>query len=155
MKLTKVEASTEINRPIRDVFAFASDWKHWEEWRIGAHDIKPTTEGVMENNTCFTYHARVAGMKFNLETEIHYFKENTGWQGIVRKGIPHKMQWTFENKVNKTKVTYAIEFGTPWFILGPFLDFFILKPNWQHMIEKSLNNLKNQLENPLKKESGY
>jgi hypothetical protein len=147
MKLTKVEASTEINKSIRDVFAFASDWKHWEEWRVGAYDIKPATEGDMRNNTRFTYQARVAGMKFNLETEIYYFKENTGWQGIVHKGLPHKMQWEFQNKVNITKVTYTIEFGTPWFIIGPILDSFILKPRWQRMIEKSLDNLKNHLEN--------
>ena len=146
MKLTKVEASTEINKPIRDVFAYASNWKHWKEWRVGAYDIKPVTDGGIGNSTRFTYQAHVAGMTFNLETEIHYFKENTGWQGIVRKGLPHKMQWTFENKVNITKVTYAIEFGTPWFFIGPFLDFFILKPNWQRMIEKSLDNLKNHLE---------
>ena len=146
MKLTKVEANTEINKPIRDVFAYASDWKHWEKWRVGAYDIKPVTDGGIGNSTRFTYQAHVAGMTFNLETEIHYFKENTGWQGIVRKGLPHKMQWTFENKVNITKVTYAIEFGTPWFFIGPFLDFFILKPNWQRMIEKSLDNLKNHLE---------
>ena len=63
------------------------------------------------------------------------------------------MQWTFENKVNKTNVIYAIEFGTPWFILGPILDFFILKPNWQRMIEKSLNKLKNQLEKPFEKKN--
>lgn len=148
MKLTKVEASTEIARPISDVFSYASDWKHWEEWRVGAYDIKPTTASDRGNNTRFAYQAHVAGMKFNLETEIHYFKENSGWQGIVRKGVPHKMQWTFENEVNITKVTYVIEFGTPWFIIGPLLDYFILKPNWQRMIEKSLNNLKNHLENP-------
>ena len=153
MKLTKVESSIEINKPVREVFSYASDWKNWEKWRVGASNIKPITESDRGNNTRFVYQAHVAGMKFNLETEIHYFKENSGWRGIVRKGIPHKMQWTFENKVNITKVTYTIEFGTPWFIIGPFLDFFILKPNWHHMIEKTLSNLKNHLENPFEKKN--
>jgi len=146
MKLTKVEASIEINRPVRDVFAYASDWKHWDEWRVGAFDIKPTTENERGNNTRYAYKAQVAGIKFKLETEVHYFKENVGWQGIVRKGLPHKMKWSFENKTKSTIVTYYIEFSTAWFIIGPLLDSLILKPKWQRMIEKTLDNLKNHLE---------
>jgi uncharacterized membrane protein len=149
MKMTKVEASVEINRPVRDVFAYASDWRHWEEWREGLYDLKPTTENDKGNNARYAYKALVAGLKFNLETEIHYYKENVGWQGIVRKGLPHKMQWVFDNKASKTVATYIIEYSPPWFLIGPLLDFFILKPSWQRMLEKSLNNLKIRLEGPL------
>lgn len=151
MKLTKVESSIEISKPVRDVFAYTSDWKHWNEWRVGASDIKPTTKKDRGNNSRFEYKARVAGMKFNLETEIHYFKENVGWQGIVRKGLPHKMKWSFENKTQSTIVTYMIEFSTAWFIIGPLLDSLILKPKWQRMIEQTLNNLKDHLEGSLGK----
>jgi uncharacterized membrane protein len=146
MKMTKVEASLEINKPVKQVFAYASDWKHWAEWREGVSDLKPTTETDRGNNTRYAYKALVAGLKFNLETEIHYFKENVGWQGIVRTGLPHKMKWQFENKVSKTNVTYIIEYSPPWFLIGPLLNFFIIKPNWQSMIEKTLNNLKVHLE---------
>jgi len=146
MKMTKVEASLEINKPVKQVFAYASDWKHWAEWREGVSDLKPTTETDRGNNTRYAYKALVAGLKFNLETEIHYFKENVGWQGIVRTGLPHKMQWQFENKASKTNVTYIIEYGPPWFLIGPLLNFFIIKPNWQRMIENTLNNLKVHLE---------
>ena len=146
MKMTKVEASLEINKPVKQVFAYASDWKHWAEWREGVSDLKPTTETDRGNNTRYAYKALVAGLKFNLETEIHYFKENVGWQGIVRTGLPHKMQWQFENKASKTNVTYIIEYSPPWFLIGPLLNFFIIKPNWQRMIENTLNNLKVHLE---------
>jgi uncharacterized membrane protein len=148
MKMTKVEASVEINKPVRDVFAYASDWRHWEEWREGVSGLKPTTEIERGNDARYAYKALVAGMKFNLETEIHYFKENEGWQGIVNKGFPHKMQWQFEYKASKTNVTYIIEYSPPWFLIGPLLNFFIIKPNWQRMIEKTLNNLKIHLEGP-------
>lgn len=151
MKLTKVESSIEINKPVRDVFAYASDWKHWNEWRVGASDIKPMNENDGGNSTRFKYKAKVAGMKFNLETEVHNFKENVGWQGIVRKGLPHKMRWSFENKTRSTIVTYMIEFSTAWFIIGSLLDSLVLKPKWQNMIEETLNNLKANLENPLEK----
>jgi len=148
MKMTKVEASVEINKPVRDVFAYASDWQHWNEWREGVSNLKPTTEIERGNNARYAYKTKIAGMKFNLETEIHYFKENGGWQGIVRKGLPHKMQWVFESKAGKTKLSYILEYSPPFFLIGPLLDFFILKPGWQRMLEKTLNNLKIQLEGP-------
>jgi len=151
MKMTKIEASIEINKPVRDVFAYASDWKDWAEWREGVADLKPTSEIEKGNNARFAYKALVAGLKFNLETEIHYYKENSGWQGIVNKGFPHKMQWLFENKVSKTNVTYIIEYSPPWFLIGPLLNFFVLKPNWQRMLEKTLNNLKIYMEGPQKR----
>ena len=144
--MTKVEASLEINKPVKQVFAYASDWKHWAEWREGVSDLKPTTETDRGNNTRYAYKALVGCLKFNLETEIHYFKENVGWQGIVRTGLPHKMQWQFENKASKTNVTYIIEYSPPWFLIGPLLNFFIIKPTWQRMVEKTLNNLKVHLE---------
>ena len=146
MKMTKIEASLEINKPVKEVFAYASDWKHWTEWREGVADLKPTTATDRGNNTRYAYKALVAGLKFNLETEIHYFKENVGWQGIVRTGLPHKMQWQFENKASKTNVKYIIEYSPPWFLIGPLLNFFIIKPNWQRMLKKTLNNLKVHLE---------
>ena len=148
MKMTKVEASIEINKPVKEVFTYASDWKHWDEWREGVSDLKPTSEIKKGNNARYAYKAHVGGLKFHLETEIHYYKENLGWQGIVNKGLPHKMQWLFKNKVSKTNVTYIIEYSPPWFLIGPLLNFFVLKPNWQRMLKKTLNNLKIYMEDP-------
>jgi uncharacterized membrane protein len=147
MKMTKVEVSIEINRSVSDVFAYASDWKHWEKWREGTSGLKPITKIEKGNNARYAYKATIGFMIFNLETEVHYFKENVGWQGIVLNGFPHKMNWLFENNAGKTKVNYVVEYSPPLFLIGPLLDFFILKPNLQRMLEKSLKNLKAQLEN--------
>jgi len=146
MKMTKIEASLEINKPVKEVFAYASDWKHWDKWREGPSGLKPVTKIERGNGARYAYRASIAFMKFNLETEIHYFKENMGWQGIVQKGFPHKMNWVFESRGVKTRVTHVLEYSPPFNLIGPLLDFFILKPNLQRMIEKSLSNLKVQLE---------
>jgi uncharacterized membrane protein len=142
MKMTRLEASVEISRSIRDVFEYASDWRHWEEWREGLSGLRPTTKIEKGNNARYAYATSIGGLKFNLETEIHYFKENVGWQGIVSNGFPHKMNWLFENNINKTKLTYVLEYSPPWFLIGPLLNFFILKSSLQRMLEKTLNNLK-------------
>jgi uncharacterized membrane protein len=146
MKMTKVEARIEINKPVKEVFAYASDWKHWDEWREGPSGLKPVTKIERGNGARYTYRASIAFMKFNLETEIHYFKENVGWQGIVQKGFPHKMNWVFESRGVKTRVIHVLEYSPPFNLIGPLLDFFILKPNLRRMSEKSLSNLKVLLE---------
>ena len=146
MKLTKVEATVEINKPVNEVFAYTSDWRHWNEWREGLYDLKPTTNIDRGNGARYSYKAWAGGMKFNLETEIHSFKENDSWQSIVQKGLPHKMQWMFEGKPGKTKVTNILEYSPPWFLIGPILDFFILRRGWQKLLDKTLKNLKNYLE---------
>jgi uncharacterized membrane protein len=146
MKLTKVEATVEINKPVNEVFEYASDWRNWNEWREGVYELKPTTSVERGNGARYSYKAWVAGMKINLETEIHSFKENVGWNGIVHKGLPHKIQLLFEGTLGKTKVTYKIEYDPPWFFIGPILDFLILRRGWQRLLNKSLDNLKNYLE---------
>ena len=146
MKLTKVEATVEINKPVNEVFAYASDWRHWNEWREGVYNLKPTTNIERGNGARYSYKAWVAGLKINLETEIHSFKENVGWNGIVYKGLPHKIQLLFEGIPGKTKVTYKIEYDPPWFFIGPILDFLVLRQGWQRLLNKSLSNLKNHFE---------
>jgi uncharacterized membrane protein len=146
MKLTKVEATVEINKPVNEVFAYASDWRHWNEWREGLYNLKPTTNIERGNGARYYYKAWAAGMKINLESETHLFKENVGWQSIVQKGLPHKMQWVFENRSGKTIVTNILEYSPPWFLIGPILNFFILRRGWQRILNNTLNNLKNHFE---------
>jgi uncharacterized membrane protein len=150
MQLTKLEASIEINKPVRDVFEYTSDWRHWEEWRVGLSGLKPTTKIERGNNARYAYKSSIAGIKYNLETEVHYFKENVGWQGIVRKGLPHKMQWLFNSLGGKTKITYVLEYSPPGFLIGPILDFLFLRSSMQRMLEKTLNNLKFHFEGTIK-----
>jgi hypothetical protein len=38
----RVEASIDVNAPLVDVFAFASDWRHWDDWWEGASGFGAT-----------------------------------------------------------------------------------------------------------------
>lgn len=146
MKLTKVEAIVEINKPVNEVFAYASDWRHWSEWREGIYDLKPTTNIERGNGARYSHKAWAAGMKLNFETEVHSFKENAGWQSIVQKGLPHKMQWIFEGMPGKTRVTNILEYSPPWFLIGPILNLLVFRRGWQRLLDNTLNNLKNHFE---------
>jgi len=138
MAMTRIEASVDIAAPVEEVFAYASDWRHWEDWCEGVSSFKPTTERTRGTGTRYAYKAWVAGFTVNLETEIHDFVENVGWRGVVTKGMPHKTQWVFEAKRAATRLTYILEYSLP----VPLLDSFLMKPGWRRRLERSLQNLK-------------
>jgi uncharacterized membrane protein len=148
MTMTRLEASVEVNAPIEEVFAFASDWRHWEDWWEGVSSFKPTTELTRGNGTRYAYKAWMAGLTVNLETEIHDFQENVGWRGVVSKGMPHRTQWLFVAKGDTTGLTYILEYELPVPLLGALVDSLLMRPGWRGRLERSLRNLKRHFEGP-------
>jgi uncharacterized membrane protein len=142
MAMTRIEASVDIAAPIEEVFAYASDWRVWEDWWEGVSSFKPTTERTRGTGTRYAYKAWVAGLKVNLETEIHDFVENVGWRGVVTKGMPHRTRWLFEAKGYTTRLTYILEYSLPVPLLGTMLDSLLMRPGWRRRLERSLQNLK-------------
>jgi len=140
--MTRVEASVDVRAPLADVFAYASDWRKWEDWWEGVSDFKPTTELTRGNGTRYAYKAWIAGITLNLETEIHEFTENVGWTGVVIKGPPHRTQWVFEARGDVTRLTYILDYRLPIPVLGPLLDSLLMRPGWRRRLEKSLQNLR-------------
>lgn len=148
MAMTRVEASVEIAAPVPEVFAYASNWRRWEEWWLGVSDIRPTTGPTRGNGTRYAYKAWIGGLKLGVETEIHDFVENVGGRGIVTKGTPHTTRWVFEPAGTGTGLTYILEYRIPVPLLGPLLDSLLMRPGWQRRLERSLANLKTRFGRP-------
>ena len=146
MNMTQVESSVEINAPVPEVFSYASDWRHWEEWWQGASAFRPTTEVSRGNGARYAYKAWMAGLRVNIETEVHDFVENAGWRGEVTKGPPHRTRWVFEAMGERTRFTYILEYTLPVPLLGPLLDSLLMRPGWKRMLDNSLRNLKARFE---------
>ncbi len=142
MAMTKIEASVDIAAPIEEVFAFASDWKHWEDWWEGVSDFRPTTAVEQGKGARYAYKARMMGISARVETEIHEFVKDRGWKGVSTKGIPHRTHWIFEHVGDCTKFTYALEYELPVPLLGSILDSLFIEPQWNRIIRESLDNLK-------------
>jgi len=140
--MTHIEHSIIIQAPINQVFDYAADYRKWTEWFEGVSDFKPTTTVTEGNGARYAYKARMMGVSANVETEIRDFVRNAGWTGIATKGMPHQTHWTFEPAGRDTKFTYALEYRLPVPLLGAVLDSLFMKPQWDKIIEKSLDNLK-------------
>ncbi len=142
--MTRIEKSVNIPVPVNEVFTLASDYKKWAEWFEGVNEFRPITNSVRGNGTRYAYKAKVMGLSMDLETEIFDFVENEGWKGKAIKGMPHTTYWVFEPKNNGTKFTYALEYELKIPLIGKWLDKTIMKPQWEKIISKSLENLKSQ-----------
>jgi len=139
--MTRIEKSIIINKPVEAVFKYASDWDKWSDWFEGVSDFKPVTEISKGNGARYAYKAKMMGLNVNVETEIRNFVENEGWTGKSTKGVSSQTQWIFEKSEQGTRFTYVLEYKLPFPILSSLFDKYIMKPQWNRVIEKSLWNL--------------
>ena len=139
--MTLIEGSIVIAAPVEEVFAYASDWKHWSEWFQGVSDFKPVTEIQCGNGARYSYRAKLLGIPAQVETEITEFRENQGWKGLGRGAVPHTTYWLFESIGTGTRFTYAQEYRVPPPLIGAILDKLFVRDQWRKMIDASLTNL--------------
>jgi hypothetical protein len=81
------------------------------------------------------------GINVNVETEIRNFVANQGWARKGTKGVPSQTEWIFEKEDKDTRFTYVLEYKLPFTLLSSLFDKYIMKRQWNKIIEKSLKNL--------------
>ena len=140
--MQKVEHTTIIEAPVREVFSYAANWQFWTDWFYGFTDCSPRTEIERGDGAIYEYTMWVLCIPFKCQTEIHNFMENKGWSGHRVKGVPHRTTWIFEDLENRTKFTYVAEYSLPIPILGPILCTLFTNHAWRRILKKSLNNIK-------------
>lgn len=141
--MTRIEHSVIIQAPVEQVFSYAADYRKWSEWFEGVSEFRPTTDVKQGNGARYAYKARLMGISARVETEIHDFVPSRGWTGVASKGMPHKTHWNFEPLGESTKFTYVLEYQLPVPLVGSLLDSLFMKPQWDKIISRSLENLRN------------
>ena len=144
--MTEISRTIKIEASVEEVFKYASDYKKWEEFYEGVSNFKPITETSRGNGTKYIYKAKIFGMNATVGTEVTQFKENEGWVGKSFKGFGHKTKWIFKKSNGGTEFTHGLSYMVPWYMGGKFSDKKLLKPEWEKIIENSLQNLKRVIE---------
>lgn len=137
--------SVRIEASVEKVFQYASDYRKWPEFYEGVTDIKPITETIRGNGAKFIYKARVMGIKITVGTEFQQFEDNEGWIGISFKGVEHQTQWIFKKSGSSTEFTHGVSVILPWYMGGQLFEK-ILEREWIKIVEKSLENIKQMME---------
>jgi uncharacterized membrane protein len=145
-KKMEIKRSVRIEAPVEKVFQYASDYRKWPAFYEGISDVKAINDTTRGDGARFIYKAKVMGMKVTVGTEFQQFKQNEGWTGISFKGVNHRTQWLFEAAGNSTQFTHAVSSNLPWYMGGRFLEEKVLAPEWEKIVENSLQNLKERME---------
>jgi coenzyme Q-binding protein COQ10 len=140
--MTEIKKSILINAPINKVFDFASNYLKWQEFFVGISDIRPITDITDDNGARFLYKVQLMGMKVSVGTEFQQFKRNKGWIGQSFKGLDAQTQWIFKESDGETEFTYIQRYKLPFYMGGNLIDKKFITPQWNKIIEESLNNLK-------------
>jgi coenzyme Q-binding protein COQ10 len=149
--MIRVEHSVVIQAPVEQVFSYAADHQKWSEWYDGVSDVNTTTAVSQGNGARYAYKVRVLTVSVIVETEIHDFVQNRGWTGISTRGIPHRTTWIFEQIGSDTRFTHAVEGHMPIPLLGFICDSLFLRPQWNKIVQNSLNNLRQHFLNVMHK----
>ena len=142
----EIKRTIRIEAPVEKVFQYASDYRKWPTFYEGVSDTRAITETTRGNGAKFIYKATIMGMKITVGTEFQQFKQNEGWIGISFKGIAHQTQWIFKETGSSTEFTHGVSSKLPWYMGGSFLEKRIVEPEWEKIVENSLQNLKELME---------
>ncbi|MCK3683192.1 SRPBCC family protein [Maribellus sp. YY47] len=144
--MTKIAHSVLLNTPLEEVFEYASDWKKWEEWFEGVSDFQSISEVEKGKGAKYRYKAKMMMFKYEIEAEVYEYTENVGFKVVGIKGPPYKSFWNFEVIDGKTKFTYGLEYSISTPIIGNYMDAWFLKPQWNKIIQNSLQNLSKKID---------
>ena len=142
--MTKLDTSVVINRPIEEVFAFATDLEKMTQWSAELVEVKKTSEGPVGVGTTFSAVASVLGRQLEVDNEVSAYEPNTKYSIKVTSGpITGGGGYTFEPVEGGTKATFGFDAD-----LGGF--FRMAEPLVVRMLrrqyETNLNHLKDLLE---------
>lgn len=111
--MIKVEHSVVINRPVADVFAYASNPANEPKWQDGVVDAGISSGNEMAVGAEITETRKFMGRDMVSRLTVTEYEPNKKFAGRVTEGpVPFEVTETFEEMDGGTKVTVHIE-GEP------------------------------------------
>ena len=110
--MIKVESSVVINKPLAEVFAFATNSDNSTKWQGGVEEViaegPPNVVGSK-----YTEVRKFMGQEMKSTMELTAFVPNAKWASKVIKGpVPFEVTATYEAAGSATKMTTLVE-GEP------------------------------------------
>lgn len=142
--MARAEASVVIERPLDEVFAFASNPEHDEQWESDVSEVVKTSEGPMGVGTTYRGKIHFLGRGIEWSLEVTGYEPDRKVEFRIAAG-PMQLDesMTFELVEDGTRVTAVYE-GDP----GGFFKVAapIVVRTFQREVEGNLANLKDILE---------
>lgn len=108
--MLKIQASVTINRPIQEVFAFASDPNNYTKWQTGVLESTATSPGPLGVGTTSRDTRVFLGRRMEQVNEITAYEPPTKYAFKIAAGaFPASGALTFEAVNGSTRVTEILE----------------------------------------------
>ena len=106
--MATIEISTVINRPVEEVFAFASNYENNSKWISGVIEVKKTSEGPIGVGTTYRTVLTFLGRRVESEAECTEYEPNRRYAMKSTSGpFPVENRTTFERAEGGTWVTFS------------------------------------------------
>lgn len=143
-----LEKSIIIERPIEEVYGYATNPALWYQWYAGLSEPgNMTGEGEVGTKADFTY--TMIGMRLPIAVEVIENKQSGlgySWKGEVTGSITSHQHWTYTKEGRGTKVSYAEAYEMPSSVLRKVADKLIIRKLLDNAMEQTFKNLKDVCE---------
>ncbi len=142
--MAKTEASIQINRPVEDVYAYATTVDTLPQWLGAVVEVEQLTDGPLGVGTRIRAGGKMLGRRMDSFVEVTALEPGARFAFTVVSG-PFKARnnYTFASVAGGTKVTDAaeIELSGPLRLVDPLVG-----PMVRRQFEANLAALKDRLE---------
>jgi uncharacterized membrane protein len=141
--MTRIEKQVVVEKPVHEVLAFASDWRNTPRYFDYIQEIKPLSATTEGRGARFAVNLRFLGRAMSSEWETVEYEEGKGWTFLTPlMGVAARKHWHFEPVNGSTRVTFTLEYKPTPAVLGPMLDVMVLRPKWNGICERGMQNFK-------------
>ena len=119
-----VEKSIVIARPVEEVFAYVTDFRHSPEWQEGMLEVRKMTDGPLRVGTRFEFVRKLMGRKVDGAVEFVAYKPNSEARWTLIGGpMPGQASYLLESTPEGTNVTNTVELHPSGLsrLAGPFI----------------------------------
>jgi uncharacterized membrane protein len=148
--MTKIETHTVIDRPLADVFTYATDWRTIPLYMDYVLEARPLADESAGERMPLFVRVKVLGRTMETEWKTLEFVEGEKWRVLAPlMGTNAEKTWRFYPQVEKTdatRVEFSIEYRPAPAFIGPLMDMILLRTYFRRLYERAMRNLKRRLE---------
>jgi uncharacterized protein YndB with AHSA1/START domain len=142
--MAKLSRSTTVHARVEDVFDFLEDKTHFPEFwpsMLDVSDIRDLPNGGKH----FHWTYKMAGLRFEGDTEEIEVVPNKKLVGKNEKGIESTVTWLMDGHGEETDLTFEVDYNIPVPVLGKLAEKVVLKLN-ENEADAMIANIKTQIE---------
>lgn len=145
-----IKRSVYINRPIDEVYDFATDPTHWFQWYVGLSEPENLI-GKGETGTTMDLKYTMMGMHFPIKAQVVEANKNGDaylWKGDIKGTINSHSTWTYVPERNGVEIFLDMNYELPGKLVGKMANTLIIKKLMENSMQQTLDNLKIICETP-------